>query len=215
MLLITETSQEGMKTIKETNHDGSPEYYIQGIFMQADKQNKNGRIYPKEILMKEAKRYDEEYVQKKRALGELGHPEGPTINLDRVCHNITELWNEGSDVYGKAKILDTPMGNIVKNLLDGGCELGVSTRGMGSLKSRKGINEVQDDFSLAAVDCVADPSAPDAYVQGIMEGKEWVWDNGILKCREIESHKELIERAHTREDRESAILHAFRGLMKG
>ena len=215
MLLITETNLEGMKTIKETNHDGTPEYFIQGIFMQADKQNKNGRVYPRRTLTKEAQRYDEEFVQKKRALGELGHPEGPTVNLDRVCHIITELAIDGSDIYGKAKILDTPMGNIVKNLLDGGCELGVSTRGMGSLKSKNGINEVQDDFSLAAVDCVADPSAPDAYVQGIMEGKEWVWDNGILKCREIESHKNLIETAHTKEDRERAILQAFQSLMKG
>lgn len=210
MFLITETKLDDIKLLKEAREDGTPEYFIEGIFMQSDKKNRNGRNYPKEILMNEVKRYKKEYVDNKRALGELGHPEGPTVNLDRVSHMINELWEDGNDVYGRAKIMDTPMGRIVKSLIDEGANIGVSSRGMGSLKkNKKGINEVQDDFMLSAVDIVSDPSAPDAYVNGIMEGKEWVWDNGILKSRDVESHKRLIENASSKKDREDKILYAF------
>jgi len=209
MLLITESNLDGIKLLKE-DVDGSPSnYFIEGIFMQSEKKNRNGRMYPKKTLMKEVKRYNDEYVKNKRALGELGHPEGPTVNLDRVSHMINELWSDGDDVYGRAKVMDTPMGKIVKNLIDEGANIGVSTRGMGSLKKKDGINEVQDDFTLSAVDIVSDPSAPDAYVNGIMEGKEWVWDNGILKSREIENHKKLIENAVGREDTQNKALLAF------
>jgi len=211
MLLITETNLDNIQLIKEDTVEGQPSnYFIEGIFMQAEKKNKNGRSYPNKILMKEVKRYNKEYVGNKRALGELGHPEGPTVNLDRVSHMITELREDGDDVYGRAKIMDTPMGKIVKNLIDEGANIGVSSRGMGSLKkNKKGINEVQDDFMLSAVDIVSDPSAPDAYVNGIMEGKEWVWDNGILKVHDVERHKKLIESAVSDEDRENKVLFAF------
>jgi hypothetical protein len=216
MLLITETVQDNIKLLKESAEDGSQKFSIEGIFMQADKENKNGRNYPSKTLLKEAKRYEKEYVKKNRALGELGHPEGPTVNLDRVSHVIKELWNEGTDIYGRARILDTPMGEIVKGLLNDGVSIGVSTRGMGSIKKNdKGVNEVQDDFLLAAVDIVSDPSAPDAFVNGIMEGKEWVWDNGIIKCRDIETHVKLIENAGNKMEREERILSAFNSLLKG
>ena len=206
MKLITEHINE----VEYITEGKGKEQYIKGIFMQSEKKNKNGRNYPKNILMKEVKRYNKEYVNNKRALGELGHPEGPTVNLDRVSHMITELYEDGNDVYGRAKIMDTPMGKIVKNLIDEGANIGVSSRGMGSLKkNKKGINEVQDDFMLSAVDIVSDPSAPDAYVNGIMEGKEWVWDNGILKVHDVERHKKLIESAVSNEDREDKILFAF------
>ena len=216
MLLITETVQDNIKLLKESADDGSQKYSIEGIFMQADKQNKNGRVYPSQTLLKEAKRYEKEYVKKNRALGELGHPEGPTVNLDRVSHVIKELWNEGTDIYGRARILDTPMGEIVKGLLNDGVSIGVSARGMGSIKKNKeDVNEVQDDFLLAAVDIVSDPSAPDAFVNGIMEGKEWVWDNGIIKCRDIETHVKLIENASNKMEREERILSAFNSLLNG
>ena len=210
MLLITESNLDGISLLKEDVEGTTPNYFIEGIFMQSEKKNKNGRVYPKNTLMKEVKRFNDEYVKNRRALGELGHPEGPTVNLDRVSHLIQELWTDGDDVYGRAKIMDTPMGKIVKNLIDEGANIGVSSRGMGSLKkNKKGINEVQDDFTLSAVDIVSDPSAPDAYVNGIMEGKEWVWDNGILKARDIESHKKLIENASSKKDRETKTLFAF------
>jgi len=209
MLLITETHQDDLKMIKEANADGTPQYYIEGIFMQAEKENKNGRVYPSEVLIKEADRYDSEFVQKNRALGELGHPEGPTVNLDKVSHCIKELWVDGNNVYGKAKILETPMGDIVAGLIKEGISIGVSTRGMGSLEKKDKVNVVQDDFVLSAVDIVADPSAPDAFVDGIMEGKEWVWENGLIKCVEIEKHKKLIENATRGESREKEIFRAF------
>ena len=210
MFLITETKLDDIKLLKEAREDGTPDYFIEGIFMQSEKKNKNGRNYPKNILMNEVKRYKKEYVDQKRALGELGHPEGPTVNLDRVSHLIHDLWEDGNDVYGRAKIMDTPMGRIVKNLIDEGANIGVSSRGMGSLKKNsRGINEVQDDFMLSAVDIVSDPSAPDAYVNGIMEGKEWVWDNGILKAQDVERHKKLVEDATSKKDREDRILYAF------
>ena len=216
MLLITETNLDSVKMIKEANADGSPEFFIEGIFMQADKENKNGRVYPSKILMKEAQRYNDEFVKQNRALGELGHPDGPTVNLDKVSHIIKSLWNEGSDVFGKAKLLDTPMGKIAKGLISEGVQVGVSTRGIGSIKQGKGnINEVQDDFCLSAVDIVADPSAPDAFVNGIMEGKEWVWDNGLIKCVDVERAKRAINKAPNKNIREGIILSAFRSLLEG
>ena len=162
--------------------DGKKTFYIKGPFLQGDIKNRNGRIYESRVLAKEVARYHENFISRGRALGELGHPDGPTINLDRVSHNITELYQDGSNFIGKAKILNTPMGKIASGLLGDGVTLGVSSRGMGSLVQREGANYVGEDFHLAtAADIVADPSAPDAFVQGIMEGKEWVWDNGLLK----------------------------------
>ena len=159
---------------------------IQGVFMQAETKNRNGRIYPLGVLEKEVKRYNKELVEKKRAFGELGHPDGPTVNLDRVSHLIEELMPEGNNIIGKAKILDTPNGKIVKELLNAGAKLGVSSRGMGTLEKKGNANYVKDDFYLAtAADIVADPSAPEAFVEGIMEGKEWMWDNGVIKEAEI------------------------------
>ncbi len=173
---------------------GKKTFYIQGPFLQGDIKNRNGRIYESRILAKEVKRYNESYVDKNRAMGELGHPDGPTVNLDRVSHKITSLKQEGSNFIGKAKILETPMGRIAGALLNDGVTLGVSSRGMGSLQQRNGCNYVGEDFMLAtAADIVADPSAPDAFVQGIMEGKEWVWDNGLLKEREVAAIYDRIE----------------------
>ena len=205
MFLITEHLDD-VHYIKEDTKEGSSNYFIEGIFMQSEKKNRNGRVYPKKTLMDEVKRYNETYVKNNRAMGELGHPEGPSVNLERVSHIIKELKIEGADVIGKAKILDTPYGKIVKSLMDEGAKLGVSSRGMGSLKQRNGINEVQGDFMLAAVDIVSDPSAPDAFVNGIMEGKEWVWDNGVIRAKEIESYKELIESATRKELEEKKLL---------
>ena len=203
MKLITETI-ENVQIICEGSA-GAKEYFIEGVFMQAEKKNKNGRVYPKDTLMTEVGRYVKEYVNKNRAMGELGHPEGPTVNLERVSHLIKELKTDGNDVYGRAKIMDTPYGKIVKNLIDEGTNLGVSSRGMGSLKNNNGINEVQKDFMLAAVDIVSDPSAPDAFVEGVMEGKEWIWDNGVIKAVEIEQYKKSIERASYKELSEAKL----------
>ena len=196
--------------LTETTKSGGKSYFIEGIFMQSDTKNRNGRIYPKEILQKEAKRYNIEFIQKKRAFGELGHPDGPTVNLERVSHMIEELQEVGQNFMGRAKILDTPYGKIVKNLIDEGARLGVSSRGMGSLKPTKdGIQEVQGDFYLAtAADIVADPSAPDAFVAGIMEGKEWIWDNGLLKETKIQEYKNQIEKS-SRKDREQTLTRVF------
>ena len=164
----------------------SKDMKIKGVFMQAETKNRNGRVYPLDVLQKEVARYNKELVESKRAFGELGHPEGPTVNLDRVSHMIEELVPEGKNIIGKAKILDTPNGKIVKELLNAGAKLGVSSRGMGTLEKRGQTNYVKDDFYLAtAGDIVADPSAPKAFVEGIMEGKEWIWDNGILKEAEV------------------------------
>ena len=164
----------------------SKDMKIKGVFMQAETKNRNGRVYPLNVLQKEVARYNKELVETKRAFGELGHPEGPTVNLDRVSHMIEELVPEGKNIIGKAKILDTPNGKIVKELLNAGAKLGVSSRGMGTLEKRGQTNYVKDDFFLAtAGDIVADPSAPKAFVEGIMEGKEWIWDNGILKEAEV------------------------------
>ena len=176
--------------------DGKKNYFIEGIFLQAELKNRNGRMYPLKTLAREVAKYDENYIQKGRALGELGHPDGPSINLDRVSHKITSLSEDGTNFIGRAKLLDTPMGKIAKNLLDEGVKLGVSSRGMGSLVKREDCNMVADDFMLAtAADIVADPSAPDAFVDGIMEGKEWVWDNGILKEAAVAEIKTEIDEA--------------------
>ncbi len=180
MKLITEINEDIEFFVEQKGDNKS--MYINGVFMMGETKNRNGRIYPHDILMNEVKRYNTEYVDKNRAFGELGHPEGPTINLERVSHMIKELKPDGNSVIGKAKIMDTPYGNIVKNLINEGAKLGVSSRGMGSLEEKGGANYVKDDFYLAtAADIVADPSAPDAFVEGIMEGKEWIWDNGIIK----------------------------------
>jgi len=179
MKLICEINEE-IEVLSEANEAGNKDYYIKGIFMQGDIKNRNGRMYPQDVLAKEVKRYNEEYITKNRAFGELGHPQGPTINLDRASHMIKELYQDGSNFVGKAKIMDTPMGKIVKSLMDEGASIGVSSRGMGSLKPVNGVQQVQNDFYLAtAADIVADPSAPDAYVEGIMEGKEWVFDESL------------------------------------
>ena len=194
MKLITETI-ENIEVLKEEKANGKKDYKIRGVFMQADIKNRNGRIYPVETLAKEVKRYTNEFINKKRAFGELGHPDGPTVNLERVSHMITSLKPEGKNFIGEAKVMDTPYGKIVKNLIDEGAQLGVSSRGMGSIQQMSGRNIVGKDFYLAtAADIVADPSAPDAFVEGIMEGKEWVWDNGVLKSMEVEQYKEEIEK---------------------
>jgi len=207
MLLITERTETVNLITEET--DGKKSYFIEGIFMEADKKSRNGRMYPKKTLMREVERYNEEFVKSNRAMGELGHPDGPTLNLERVSHVIKELKTDGSNVVGKAKILETPYGKIVQNLIDEGVKIGVSSRGMGSLKNVDGINEVQDDFILSAVDIVADPSAPNAFVEGIMEGKEWVWNNGVLEPRVIDSYKDRIERSRTRREIQESKLFAF------
>ncbi len=203
MKLITETTL-GVRLLTEEK-DGKKNYFIEGVFMQSETKNRNGRMYPSSVMSKEVGRYNTEYVAQNRAMGELGHPEGPTVNLERVSHIIKDLRLEGNDVYGRAKILDTPYGKIVKNLMDEGAKLGVSSRGMGSLKEQDGVNVVQEDFMLASVDVVADPSAPNAFVNGIMEGKEWIWDNGIIKPVQIENYKKIIEKTSSRNLEEQAV----------
>ena len=194
--LITEATDFSQNNYLIEEKNGNKEYKIKGIFMQSNIKNRNGRVYPKEVLMKEVANYNKEYIQKNRAFGELGHPEGPTVNLDRVSHMITELKPEGDNFVGEAKIMSTPMGEIVKNLMDEGATLGVSSRGMGSLDQRGGANYVRSDFKLAtAGDIVADPSAPNAFVEGIMEGKEWVWENGALIEKDIEAWRMEIYKA--------------------
>ena len=196
MKLITEyTENDTLQCIIEKKEDGEKSYVIEGVFAQADQKNRNGRIYPKAIMESAVGKYDKEQIQKNRAVGELNHPEGPTVNLDKVSHRITEMKFDGNDVVGKAQILDTPMGKIVKGLLDGGVQLGVSTRGMGSLEQRNGAMVVKDDFILSTVDIVQDPSAPNAFVNGIMEGVDWVWDNGVLKPQVIEKMETEIKNA--------------------
>jgi hypothetical protein len=196
MKLICETIED-VKYITEKTESGKKNLYIEGIFMQGDIVNRNKRSYSTNILEKEVLRYSKSLIEKGRAFGELGHPNGPSINLDRVSHIITELKRDGSNFIGKARIADTPMGDIARGIMESGGQLGVSSRGMGSLKENKsGIMEVQDDFYLAtAADIVADPSAPDAFVQGIMEGVEWIWDNGILKAQKLEEAKKQIDNA--------------------
>ena len=214
MKLITEVVED-IQIITEAKENGEKSYFIEGIFMQGEQKNRNGRVYPISVLQREVKRYTDEYINKNRAYGELGHPQGPTINLDRVSHMIKELYQDGNDFRGKAKIMDTPMGKIVKNLMDEGATLGVSTRGMGSLKSVNGVNQVQNDFMLAtAGDIVADPSAPDAFVEGIMEGKEWVWDNGLIKEVEISGYANQINEAARKRQTEEAMLQVFANFVR-
>ena len=206
MKLITEQI-ENVQILTEEK-DGKKLLYIEGVFLQSELTNRNGRRYPFDVLNREVERYNEEYVKTKRALGELGHPDGPTINLDRVSHRITSLRAEGHNFIGKAQILDTPMGKIAKSLLDEGVQLGVSSRGMGSIEKSEGISVVRDDFMLTtAADIVADPSAPDAFVNGIMEGKEWVWDNGILKEAKVDKYRRYID--ESRRDLETRTLKVF------
>jgi len=208
MKLITEVIEQ-INIVNESTESGKKEFFIEGPFLQAEKQNRNGRIYPMAIMEREVNRYITEYVDKNRAYGELGHPSGPTLNLERVSHMTKSLRKEGSDYIGKAKIIDTPYGNIVKNLMMEGATLGVSSRGMGSLKEKNGVMEVQDDFYLAtAADIVADPSAPDAFVRGIMEGKEWIWENGIIKEVQIAKYKHEIKKS-SRRDLEENMLRTF------
>ena len=212
-----------MKLIKEVfetvdfiteEKDGKKNLYIQGPFLQCERKNRNGRVYLKETMRKEVDRYTEEYINKNRAFGELGHPDTPSINLDRVSHMIVGLHESGNDWIGKAKILDTPFGTIVKNLIEGGAQLGVSSRGMGSLRSENGVNIVQDDFHLAtAADIVADPSAPDAFVRGIMENKEWMLVDDVWTEMHQEQAKALIKRA-TRRDIEEVSMHIFKNFIK-
>ena len=204
--LISEEIQD-VEYICEQKEDGKKNYKIKGVFMQADIKNRNGRVYPMEVLNKEVRRYNKEYINEKRAFGELGHPDGPTVNLERASHMITRLYPDGKNFIGEAKIMSTPMGEIVKTLMDEGAKLGGSSRGMGSLDQKNGANYVRDDFYLAsAADIVADPSAPNAFVEGIMEGKEWVWNNGSLVEAELERAKQRInERVRKRQVNENAL----------
>ena len=207
MKLITENIEDINVLVEETG--GKKHLYIEGIFLQSEVKNRNGRVYPFNVLNREVQRYTEQYVKTGRALGELGHPDGPSVNLDRVSHRIVELRSQGSDFYGKARILETPMGNIAKSLLEEGVKLGVSSRGMGSLEEKNGTNYVRDDFMLAtAADIVADPSAPDAFVDGIMEGKEWIWENGILREHQIAKYHRYISESN-RKNLEERKLKAF------
>ena len=195
MKLIAEYTEQDIQCLVEAKEDGSKSYTIEGVFAQAEQKNRNGRIYPKMIMEKAVNKYAKEQVETKRAVGELNHPEGPTVNLDKVSHLITELKVEDKNVMGKATILGTPMGEVVKGLLEGGVQLGVSTRGMGSLERRGDAMYVKDDFMLNTIDIVQDPSAPGAFVNGIMEGVDWVWNNGIIEAQEIEKMETEIKKA--------------------
>ena len=204
--LFSEAVEE-IEYVCEEKESGDKNYKIRGVFMQADIKNRNGRVYPMEILTNEVNRYNEKFIKENRAYGELGHPDGPTVNLERVSHMVTSLKPDGKNFIGEAKILKTPMGEIVKNLMDEGAKLGVSSRGMGSLDQKNGANYVRDDFYLAtAADIVADPSAPNAFVEGVMEGKEWVWNHGAL----VEAHlaklkKEFDVKEHKRQTNKEAL----------
>ena len=212
MKLISEEITSAEMLVEETN--GKKDYKIKGVFLQSNIKNRNGRIYPKEILAKEVTRYNKEFINKKRAFGELGHPDGPTVYLERVSHMITKLYPDGDNFIGEAKVMNTPYGKIVKGLIDEGAQLGVSSRGMGSLVNRGGKNYVKDDFYLAtAADIVADPSAPDAFVEGIMEGKEWVWENGALIEKDIEAWRMEVYKAKKRELDEKK-LKVFESMLK-
>ena len=213
MKLITEQI-ENVNVITEGKGD-SKKLYIEGVFLQSELKNRNGRMYPFSVLEKEVNRYNEEYIKTSRALGELGHPDGPTVNLDRVSHRITSLTAEGNNFIGRAQIMNTPMGNIARSLLEDGVKLGVSSRGMGSIDKREDCGVVMDDFMLAtAADIVADPSAPDAFVNGIMEGKEWAWDNGILKETKVAKYQSYIDKS-TRQNLEERTLKVFNDFLTG
>jgi hypothetical protein len=215
MKLICEVNED-LKIITESNEAGEKQFFLEGILMQGNLKNKNGRMYPTQTLANEVARYNREFVEQNRAYGELGHPQGPTINLERVSHMIKSLRQEGDNFVGRAKILDTPYGNIVKNLMKEGAKLGFSSRGMGSLVKRGEIMEVQNDFYLAtAADIVADPSAPQALANGIMEGKEWIWDNGILVEKDVAQLQKSIDEGYaTKENRETILLNAFNKLLR-
>ena len=213
MKLITEVVDENAIEFITEENNGQKSHYIKGVFMQAEQKNRNGRIYPKKVLDEQVRKYVNNYVVQNRAFGELGHPDGPVVNLERVSHMIKELNEDANNWVAKAKIMDTPYGKIVKNLIDEGAKLGVSSRGMGSLKNVKGTNIVQDDFYLAtAADIVADPSAPEAFVEGVMEGKEWVWDNGVIKEREIEKIRNELTNAK-RKQLEETKLNLFKSFL--
>ena len=215
MKLITETIEDINLICEDLEESGKKSYYIEGVFLQGDIKNRNGRLYPSAVLSKEVDKYTESFIDKGRALGELGHPEGPTINLDRVSHKIVSLKKEGTNFIGKAKLLETPMGKIASNLLNEGVKLGVSSRGMGSLELKNGVNYVKDDFMLAtAADIVADPSAPYAFVEGIMEGKEWVWESGVLREVQVEQIKRSIDTA-SRVELEERKIKAFENFLRG
>ena len=209
MKLICEVVEDSIEFITEAKENGEKSYRIKGIFMQGEIKNRNNRIYPVQVLSEQVDKYKKNYIDKNRAYGELGHPSGPTINLERVSHMITDLHRDGNNFVGEAKIMDTPYGKIVKNLMDEGAKLGVSSRGMGSLKQNGNSQVVQKDYHLAtAADIVADPSAPDAFVEGIMEGKEWVWDNGVLREAQVNEYKEEITKT-SKADLEGAKLKIF------
>ena len=209
MKLICEVNEQDVEYITEAKENGQKDYKIKGVFMQGEIKNRNGRVYPMQVLDEQVKKYTDNYVNQNRAYGELGHPSGPTINLERVSHMITDLTKDGTNYIGEAKIMDTPYGKIVKNLMDEGAKLGVSSRGMGSLKQNGNSQVVQKDYHLAtAADIVADPSAPDAFVEGIMEGKEWVWDNGVLREAQVNEYKKEIHKA-SKTDLEGAKLKIF------
>lgn len=211
--LIKESIQE-VKYLKEESESGKQSYYLEGIYMQAEKPNHNGRVYPKPILEKEVQRYVREKVLTKRSIGELGHPDTPTINLERVSHYITELTMDGNDVYGKAKLFDNPYGNIVRNFIEEGIQMGMSSRGLGSVvETASGINEVQDDFHLMTVDIVADPSAPDAFVSGILESKSWIYENGVWQEKELTSAKKKLS-TMTKRRNEKDIIKIFESFFK-
>ena len=213
MKLITEGNFENVQVLEE-EANGRKHLYIEGVFLQAEIKNRNGRVYPFGVLEREVGRYNEQYIGAGRALGELGHPDGPTVNLDRVSHKIVSLKAEGSNFRGKAQILTTPMGDIAKNLLENGVKLGVSSRGMGSIEERNGSNYVRDDFMLAtAADIVADPSAPDAFVNGIMEGKEWIWENGIIREVNIAKYHKYISES-TRKNLDERSLKVFNDFLQ-
>jgi hypothetical protein len=213
--LISEHIEQDTEYLIEEDKEGNKNYKIKGIFMQADIKNRNGRIYPMEILQKEVKRYNKEYITQKRAFGELGHPDGPTVNLERASHMITNLYPDGKNFIGEAKVLSTPMGEIVKSLMKDGAKLGVSSRGMGSLDQKNGANYVRNDFYLAtAADIVADPSAPNAFVEGIMEGKEWVWNNGLIREADIAKMKDNIEENHAKRNHKADALEFAKFLQK-
>ena len=212
MKLITEYVEKDLETICEARKDGSKHYFIEGVFMQSNQKNRNGSIYEKKNLERAVEKYVTEQVKTGRAVGELNHPEGPTVNLDKVSHKITDLHWQGNDVVGKASILNTPMGNIVSGLLEGGVKLGVSSRGMGSLVQKNGVQYVGDDFMLSTVDIVQDPSAPSAFVNGVMEGVEWVWDNGLIRQQDIEEIETEIKSA-PRKNLQEAEIRAFKNFL--
>ena len=214
-LISEHIEQDTDYLIEQDEKTGNKNYKIKGIFMQADIKNRNGRIYPMEVLQKEVKRYNKQCINEKRAFGELGHPDGPTVNLERASHMITALYPDGKNFIGEAKILGTPMGEIVKSLMDDGAKLGVSSRGMGSLDQKNGANYVRNDFYLAtAADIVADPSAPNAFVEGIMEGKEWVWNNGLIKEADIAQMKDNIEENYAKRNAKANALEFAKFLQK-